>query len=560
MIKNPDKTVAIYGAGIAGLTVAHELVRRGWQVSVYETNADAGGFFRSARLAADHNMPSEYSWHGLGPWYHNVFDVLRQIPFDATGSVYQRALSRPIAFGVGADHGQTAFNDGTGLLPGIGKVFRMTWRDQLRWSWLLLKVWTANRRSTEHYANLNAAEQWRPVLSAKAWSTWVACFGPWIGSDWTRVSLHHVGLFFRRQLFCRPTHDHPADADGPAWQQGAGSGWLLLRGPSSEYWFDHWLRHLEARGVRFHWQQTLQRLDYDGERITAAQLDSGTRVDAAVHVLATHPFAAAEILARTPSLERLEQLRLFKPLIQQGPHAQVSFRVAFAERVYWPRKRCALVLADSEFNLTLFAEEQVWAQEVSLGDKVASLWTGTSCVSSVPGRLFGLPVERCSKVQFIAEVKAQLLRCGALDAMIRDANGGRSLASFAILHFEVWHEWEFSAEGIRSSQPKWVNATSNLHWQPTQATPVANLLLAGAHTRTAADVWSIEAAVESGRRAAQQIEPETTVLPQYRPNWLKLFGAVDDVLYRLHAPHVLDLLCAGLLAGLVLLAIGILVY
>jgi len=183
MIKNPDKTVAIYGAGIAGLTVAHELARRGWQVSVYETNADAGGFFRSARIAADNNMPSEYSWHGLGPWYHNVFDLLRQIPFDATGSVYQRALSRPIAFGVGPDHGQTAFNDGTGVLPGIGKVFRMTRRDQLRLSWLLLKVWTANRRSTEHYANLNAAEQWRPVLSAKAWSTWVACFGPWIGSD-----------------------------------------------------------------------------------------------------------------------------------------------------------------------------------------------------------------------------------------------------------------------------------------------------------------------------------------------------------------------------------------
>ncbi|MCP5530996.1 MAG: FAD-dependent oxidoreductase [Opitutaceae bacterium] len=41
---------------------------------------------------------------------------------------------------------------------------------------------------------------------------------------------------------------------------------------------------------------------------------------------------------------------------------------------------------------------------------------------------------------------------------------------------------------------------------PRQATPVPNLFLAGAHTRTEADVWSIEGAVESGRRAAQVVD------------------------------------------------------
>jgi len=44
------------------------------------------------------------------------------------------------------------------------------------------------------------------------------------------------------------------------------------------------------------------------------------------------------------------------------------------------------------------------------------------------------------------------------------------------------------------------------------------------------------------------------VLPQYLPNWLRLFGAVDDWLYRLNAPHILDLLLAGVLVGLVVLA------
>lgn len=546
------KSVAIYGAGIAGLSAAHELARRGWQVSVYEANTEAGGFFRSARAAGDRNMPSEYSWHGMGPWYHNVYDLMRQIPFDEHGSVYDRALSRPVDFGVAPNQGAAQFDDSSGWFVDVCKMFRMTRRDRWRWAWLMLKTWTANRRSIEHYSRLNAAEQWRPLLTPTAWSTWIACFGPWIGSDWKRVSLHQAGLFFRRQLITQPVHAHAADAEGPAWRQGARSGWLLLRGPSSEFWFDKWVAHLQASGVRFHFDQKLRRLAFDGIKITAAELDSGMQVEAAMHVFATNPFAAAEIIERTPELARLDQFRSFKPLIQDGPHTQVSFRIAFAEPILWPRKRCALVIADSEFNLTIFAEEQVWAWNVDLGAGIESLWTGTSCVSSVPGQLYGLPVERCTEAQFIEEIKAQLLRCEALDALIREGNEGRPLASFAIRQIEVWHEWIFSPDGIRPRQPKWVNTIHTQPWLPTQATTVPNLVLAGAHTRTDADVWSIEAAVESGRRAAQIIEPQVRVVPQYRPVWLRGLGAIDDGLYRLNAPHVLDLLLAVMLIGLVI--------
>ncbi len=534
-----EKTVAIYGAGIAGLSAAHELARRGWRVRVFESNAEIGGFFRSARRAADDHMPSEYSWHGMGPWYHNVFDLMKQIPFDSLGSVYDRALSRPIDFGVAPDQGEAQFDDSEGVTVDVCKMFRMSPRDRRRWAWLMLKTWTANRRSEQYYARLNAAAQFKKRLSPVAWSTWVACLGPWIGSDWTRVSLHTTGLFFRRQLITRPAHKHPADAEGPPWMQGARSGWLLLRGPSSEFWFDRWLVDLNDHGVEIKVEQSLQRLDFDGSRITAGVLASGERVEADMHVLATHPFAAAEILERTPDLARLEQLRFFRPLTQDGPHTQVSFRIAFGERILWPRPRCGLVIADSEYNLTIFAEEQVWARNVDLGEDVRSLWTGTSCVSNVPGALTGVAVERCTEEQFVEEVKAQLLRCGALDALIRAANHGRPLSSFQIIKLEIWHEWKFSPDGIRPRQPKWVTTTHTQPWLPTQATPVTNLVLAGAHTRTAADVWSIEGAVESGRRAAQVIEPDVTVLPQYLPTLLRVLGRIDDVFYAVRAPHFL---------------------
>jgi len=553
---NQNRRVAVFGGGIAGLSAAHELIRLGYAVQVFEANQEAGGFFRSARLSQDAKTPSEYSWHGMGPWYHNTFDLMRQIPFDAQGSIYDRALSRPIDFGIFPNQGQAQFYDqGLRSLPRMFEMSRWVW---VKWAWLMLKTWAAHRRTERHYSTLNAAEKWKTVMSERSYAVWRSCFGPWIGSDWAQVSLHTAGQFFRKQLISRPTHHHPADAEGPAWNHGPGIGWLLLRGPSSEYWFDRWVRYLSDKGVEFFWGAPLEKLDYDGSTIRAAELKGGTRVQADLFVIATDPFSAAQIFARSPALESERELRLFQPLIQDGPHTQVAFQIAFAEPIRFPRKRAGVVLADSEFNLTLFAEEQVWRPDVALGENVKALWTGTACVDTVPGRLHRLPVKFCTKAQFLEEVQAQILNCQSLDALIREANGGRSLRDFPILRTQVWHEWRFGPDGIQPLHRKWVNTTHTQAFLPNQITSIPNLFLAGAHTRTAADVWSIEGAVESGRRAAKGIDSRVPVKEQYKPLWLRFLRRLDDLLYGIGAPHLLDLflgtlaiLVTGLLIALV---------
>ncbi|MFP4351005.1 MAG: FAD-dependent oxidoreductase, partial [Desulfococcaceae bacterium] len=353
----------------------------------------------------------------------------------------------------------------------------------------------------------------------------------------------------------KPSHFHKADAEGPAWRHKQGDGWLVLRGPSNEFWFDRWVAYLKQKGVRFFWEQPLIQLDYDGEKITRAHVASGDEVKADAFVLATNPFSAADILKKTPALARKDQLRLFGPLVQDGPHTQVSFRIAFSEKIVWPRKRAVFIIADSEFNLTICPVEEVWAPDVNLGAGVRSLWTGTACVATVPGRVYGLPIVSCTKTQFIEEVRTQLFACEALNAFIKKANGGRGLETFPILRIEAWHEWRFSPDGIQPRQPKWVTTTNTQRYQPTQATPVPNLVLAGAHTRTEADVWSIEGAVESGRRAAQVIEPDVRVLPQYRPWWLRWPGLADDVLFSFGGPHILMVILIAMIFILFLIMV-----
>jgi len=359
-------------------------------------------------------------------------------------------------------------------------------------------------------------------------------------------ALDQPGEFFKKQLTSKPLHPHKADQDGPAWTHGTGAGWLLFKGPSSEYWFSPWVKYLKEKGVSFYWEKALTKLEFDGTTIISAFCGE-EKIQGDIYILAINPFITANVLSRTPALERQAELNSFKPLIQGGPHIQVSFRLAFSEKIKFFRVRTAAVVSDSEFNLTIFAEEQVWDKEVDLGQNIKSLWTGTSCISSVPGRIYHKPVNNCTKEEFIEEVKAQILSCGALNELIKKANNGKGLKEFPIINIEVWHEWKFSSDGIKSLQPKWVNSTHTQAYLPAQKTPVLNLFLAGAHTQTQAQVWSIEGAVESGRRAAKAIDDRVEVLNQYRPRLTTILSGIDDILYSFKAPQVIDFIFLSLI-------------
>ncbi len=97
------ESVIIFGSGIAGLSAAHYLIERGYDVTVIESLDVPGGLARSERVPKDEGMPSEYSWRGFGPWYHNTFEVMKNIPVDKNNSVYDVELSHPVNFLLSSD-------------------------------------------------------------------------------------------------------------------------------------------------------------------------------------------------------------------------------------------------------------------------------------------------------------------------------------------------------------------------------------------------------------------------------------------------------------------------
>src|SRR5881397_1602466 len=77
--------VAVLGGGMAGLTAAHELIERGFAVTVYERTA-LGGKARSIPVAGTaaggrRPLPGEHGFRFFPGFYHHVPDSMRRIPF-----------------------------------------------------------------------------------------------------------------------------------------------------------------------------------------------------------------------------------------------------------------------------------------------------------------------------------------------------------------------------------------------------------------------------------------------------------------------------------------------
>ncbi|MGH7248105.1 MAG: FAD-dependent oxidoreductase, partial [Pseudomonadota bacterium] len=88
-----QQTVAVFGGGVAGLSAAHELAERGFQVRVYERKAVLGGKARSIPVPNSGGngrlpLPGEHGFRFFPGFYKHVVDTMRRTPYGTHGNTF----------------------------------------------------------------------------------------------------------------------------------------------------------------------------------------------------------------------------------------------------------------------------------------------------------------------------------------------------------------------------------------------------------------------------------------------------------------------------------------
>jgi flavin-dependent dehydrogenase len=91
-----NQNVLIFGAGIAGLTAAHELIERGFKVTIIEKEKEVGGKARSFMLPgknhSDKLFPGAHGFRFFLHWYENLQDTLQRIPAERDRTVLDNLM------------------------------------------------------------------------------------------------------------------------------------------------------------------------------------------------------------------------------------------------------------------------------------------------------------------------------------------------------------------------------------------------------------------------------------------------------------------------------------
>jgi uncharacterized protein with NAD-binding domain and iron-sulfur cluster len=548
------RKVAVLGGGMAGLAAAHELVERGFEVTVYERKS-LGGKARSIPVpntatGGRRNLPGEHGFRFFPGFYNHIPDTMERIPFGTNPKgvfdnlvgagmpLFPRSGGRDDQnlFGLIPDPRHLATPDavirfitnellgGKYLSPVEATYFAtrlvvfLSSCDERRFGqWERTSWWSfvgAAKRSPE-YQTVAARGLTRALVAAKEE----------IASTRTIGNMAEAFLYSFAGL---GTHGRPPDQ--------------ILDGPTNEVWIDPWVRLLRSKGVRFRTGTTIVGLDVAQGRISGARATTPTgpatiTADwfvSAMPVERLTPLLSPAVLGLDPSLEGLETLVVdWMNGIQfflKRPVNITDGHIAFM---------------DSPWSLTAILQAGHWTNDfaATYGDG-----TAVDCLSvdvsdwTTPGILYGKPANRCTRQEVRAEVWAQM------KASLEDT--GRS-----VLPDDVLHSW-FLDPGIRwnpvtkrntNDEPLLINTVDSWKHRPTARTEIGNFFLAGDFCRTNVDLATMEGANESGRQAANAILDESgaagtpaPIYTMYRPPEWEALKVADRALYKLGLKNAFD--------------------
>ena len=545
-----NPSVIVIGGGVAGLTAAHELIERGFSVSVYEARPAWGGKARSQPVAGSgtngrKDLPGEHGFRFYPRFYTHVIDTMRRIPTANGGKVvdHLRATTESAIALVDNDtwyrfHRRRMMRP-FDVLEALELFFQTLDFDQADIALFAAKILqfltTSDARRFAEYE----LKSWWDFLEGD-------CYSP----------------RFQRQLRAVPRTMVAMDPKrGSARTVGSISMQLILDyadsgvnndrtmgGPTSEMWFDPWIAHLQALGVTLHGGAPIDSLEMSGNRISGMKLADGTTATADYFVLAVP-------LDVVPSMIT-QQMASFDPALQRLRTADLDALVSWMVGIQYflyedvPLVRGHTFYPDSPWALTSISQPQFW-RDLGLfrrtygGGEVGGLLSVDISDWDTPGTFVPKTAKQCTPDEIAKEVWEQL------KAALNGSGPGEDILRDDLLHsYHLDDDLDYSA-GVppRNTSRLLVHPPGSWTTRPEAGTAIENLVLASDYVRTHTDLASMEGASEAARRAVNVIlershstARKSDVWPLEEPESFAAWKRLDERLFHNGQSHLFELL------------------
>jgi geranylgeranyl pyrophosphate synthase/uncharacterized protein with NAD-binding domain and iron-sulfur cluster len=510
--------VIVLGGGVAGMSAAHELIERGFEVVVLERRDIPGGKARSIPVSDDggsghqiasgaepvgHRLPGEHGFRFFPGFYKHVVHTMGRIrSFDGRAVADHLVPTTRVGFArydkptlvVPALFPRQPHDAGTVLrdiLLAFGPIGDLT-PDDL--AFFGARVWQILTSCQERRLGEYERTGWWDYVGAETRSKTYQKFladgitRSLVAAKARKASTRTIGDIFVQLML---TILDPL----------AGSTDRVLDGPTNLVWIDPWRIDLESRGVRYLTETEVEEiLCAEGRVAGVAVRHQGKRTVvrgdyyvAAVPLERFVPLLNGGLMAADPALAKLRAL---------APNVEWMNGIQFYLRRDVPTAHGHVVHIDTEWALTSISQLQFWRNvpHEQFGDSdVRGVLSVDVSDWMAPGG-DGRPALQCSREDAVRETWRQLKR---------SMNAEREL-----LRDEDLHSWFLDPDieddptrpgYLRNVEPLLVNLVDTWVLRPEATTAIPNLFLASDYVRTHTDLATMEGANEAARRAVNGV-------------------------------------------------------
>lgn len=558
-----NPSVIIMGGGVAGMSAAHELVERGFKVTVFEKQKEIpGGKARSVPVpdsATDGRLPlpGEHGFRFFPGFYRHVTDTMKRIPyqnpvtkqFNKTG-VYDNLVDCPKM-----------------MLARFGKV-PLAMFDHFPKS-----LEDVNKMLAIKYGDSGLSEEEKQLIAMKIWQLMTSCedrrlneyehVGWWEFTDANNQSKSYQMLFAQgltRTLVAAKAKAASTKTGGTIFLQllfdminPEKQTDRVLCGPTNEVWLLPWLEYLQNKGVDYRFGCEVVEMSCEKRELSGIWIskDGGVKEKftadyyiCAVPVERAAKLISKEILDIDPCLEGIQKL---------APSVAWMNGIQFYLKRELDIVQGHIILSDSPWALTAISQIQFWKDfditKYGNGEVKAIIsvdvsdWDtpGVIQYKDENGKVYYKAAKDCTKQEVFNDIWEQM-------KMSFNIDGAKVFEDEDIYMIHLDGDIRFGSNRMEGDEePLLVNQTYTWDLRPEPYTDLPNLFFASDYVQTYTDLATMEGANEAARRAVNCIidksgvdVPKCKIWKLREPDLLLYYKALDNKRYDEGLPWKYD--------------------